>query len=54
MTDNFNAVANAHTITMQELAQFTINAIEASFISDSQKQAYRLLVDRYLEKAALI
>ncbi|MCZ4373032.1 adenosine deaminase [Vibrio diazotrophicus] len=37
MTDNFNAVADAHPMSYQELAQFTLNAIEASFISDQEK-----------------
>lgn len=37
MTDNFMAVANAHPMSHQELAQFTLNAIEASFISDAEK-----------------
>lgn len=37
MTDNFNAVADAHSMSYQELAQFTLNAIEASFISDQEK-----------------
>nr|WP_202599301.1 adenosine deaminase [Vibrio sp. V39_P1S14PM300] len=38
MTDNFQAVADSHTMTPQELAQFTLNAIEASFIDDAHKQ----------------
>ncbi len=38
MTDNFLAVANAHSMTKQELAQFTLNAIEASFVDDAHKQ----------------
>ncbi|MCG3759471.1 adenosine deaminase [Vibrio cincinnatiensis] len=38
MTDNFLAVADAHPMTKAELAQFTLNAIEASFISDEEKQ----------------
>jgi adenosine deaminase len=37
MTDNFNAVSDAHPMSYQELAQFTLNAIEASFISDQEK-----------------
>ncbi|NIY91340.1 adenosine deaminase [Vibrio diazotrophicus] len=37
MTDNFNAVADAHPMSYQELVQFTLNAIEASFISDQEK-----------------
>lgn len=37
MTDNFMAVAKAHPMSHQELSQFTLNAIEASFISDAEK-----------------
>lgn len=37
MNDNFNAVADAHTLSKEELAQFTLNAIEASFISEEEK-----------------
>ncbi|EPA8366211.1 adenosine deaminase [Vibrio fluvialis] len=37
MTDNFMEVAKAHPMSHQELAQFTLNAIEASFISDAEK-----------------
>ncbi|UPR35143.1 adenosine deaminase [Vibrio cyclitrophicus] len=38
MNDNFLAVANAHPVTKNELAQFSINAIEASFISPNAKE----------------
>ncbi|WP_428776480.1 adenosine deaminase, partial [Vibrio sp.] len=38
MTDNFIAVAKAHDITAQELAQFSINAIQASFLAPQVKQ----------------
>ncbi|UPQ88842.1 adenosine deaminase [Vibrio sinaloensis] len=37
MSDNFNAVAEHLSVTEQELAQFTRNAINASFVSDSDK-----------------
>ncbi|MGR5147048.1 adenosine deaminase [Photobacterium alginatilyticum] len=37
MNANFLAVANAHPMSKEELAQFTLNAIEASFISESEK-----------------
>ncbi|MFB9216867.1 adenosine deaminase [Vibrio sinaloensis] len=43
MTDNFLAVDHCHHLSREELAQFTLNAIEASFISEEQKQQ---LVDR--------
>ncbi|MDN2665609.1 adenosine deaminase [Vibrio sp. 14N.309.X.WAT.E.F5] len=51
MSDNFNAVSQAHETTEQELAQFTLNAIEASFIEESLKQQYRDAVQAYLEQA---
>ncbi len=50
MTDNFLAVHDAHPMTHQELAQFTLNAIEGSFISDEMKQGYRDQVMDYLAK----
>ncbi|MFA0549676.1 adenosine deaminase [Vibrio lentus] len=52
MSDNFNAVSQAHDMTEQELAQFTLNAIEASFIEESLKQQYRGAVQAYLEQAS--
>lgn len=39
MNDNFIAVANAHSMSKQEIAQFSLNAIEASFITRTEKQA---------------
>ncbi len=51
MTDNFVAVSQAHFLTHEELAQFTLNAIDASFINDTQKQAYRKKVMAYLDSA---
>ncbi|WP_281221726.1 adenosine deaminase [Photobacterium sanguinicancri] len=48
MTDNFLAVSNAHPMSKQELAQFTINAINGSFISDALKAGYRAQVENYL------
>ncbi len=49
MTDNFNAIADALPLTKDELAQFTLNAIEASFVDEAEKiamvarvRAYRL------------
>ncbi|WP_112479249.1 adenosine deaminase [Vibrio variabilis] len=51
MTDNFIAVSQAHFLTHEELAQFTLNAIDASFINDTQKQAYRKKVMDYLDSA---
>ncbi|WP_117232441.1 adenosine deaminase [Vibrio maerlii] len=50
MTDNFLAVNEAHPMTHQELAQFTLNAIEGSFISDEMKNRYREQVMDYVSK----
>ncbi|WP_423840939.1 adenosine deaminase [Vibrio mytili] len=48
MTDNFLAVSQAHPMDKQELAQFTLNAIEASFIDDALKTTYRMQVEEYV------
>jgi len=48
MTDNFLAVANAHPMTKSEIAQFTLNAIEASFITDNEKEGFRTITRQYL------
>ncbi|MEZ9406279.1 adenosine deaminase [Vibrio sp. 10N.222.55.A3] len=48
MNDNFLAVANAHPVTKNELAQFSINAIEASFISPHAKEDLITQVRQYL------
>lgn len=52
MTDNFMAVANAHPMSHQELAQFTLNAIEASFISDAEKAHMNAKVHEVLARFA--
>ena len=49
MTDNFFAVTNAHSLNKTEIAQFTLNAIYASFISDSKKEQLRIVIQRYLD-----
>lgn len=38
MNDNFLAVAAAHAMSREEIAQFSYNAIEASFLGVTQKQ----------------
>ena len=38
MNDNFYALANAHELSKQEIAQFSINAINASFIAPIAKE----------------
>ncbi len=50
MTDNFKAVSEAHDMTHQELAQLTINAIDASFIDESTKREYRSRVADYVAR----
>ncbi len=39
MTDNFRAVAESHALSREELALFTRNAIDASFVSEAEKRA---------------
>jgi len=48
MTDNFLAVAEAHPMSKTEVAQFTLNAIEASFISDEEKKRLNSITNAYL------
>jgi len=48
MTDNFIAVNDAHPMKMTEVAQFTINAIEASFISNEEKARLVNITQNYL------
>ncbi|WP_019027594.1 adenosine deaminase [Colwellia piezophila] len=50
MTDNFIAVADAHPLSKAELAQFTVNAIHASFISEQEKQPLLQRTLDYLEQ----
>ena len=50
MTDNFLAVADSHMLTQEELAQFIRNAIEASFISDSEKQRLMSQLDEFVDR----
>ncbi|ELH0894432.1 adenosine deaminase [Vibrio fluvialis] len=52
MTDNFMAVADAHPMSHQELAQFTLNAIEASFISAEDKARMSAQVHEVLARFA--
>lgn len=48
MTDNFIAVAESHAISQQELAQFTRNAINASFINDIEKSRLHSQLESFL------
>ncbi|UJF17794.1 adenosine deaminase [Vibrio sp. SS-MA-C1-2] len=49
MTDNFLAVSQAHPMSKKEVAQFTINAINASFIPDALKEHYLSHVSTFLQ-----
>jgi adenosine deaminase len=49
MTDNFLAVAEAHLMSTREIASFTFNAINASFISKHEKQRLETLVNDELK-----
>ena len=51
MNDNFNAVADALPLTHGELAQFTLNAIEASFCSQARKDELTQNVNAYLAQS---
>ncbi len=50
MTDNFLAVNQAHPMSKEELAKFTLNAIDASFIDNELKAQYRHQVEQYVEQ----
>ena len=47
MAENFLAVAEAHSMTTQEIAQFSFNSIAASFISKHEKQRLEAIVYDY-------
>jgi len=49
MTDNFLAVAEAHSMSAREISQFTFNAIEASFTSKHEKQRLETIVNDALK-----
>lgn len=48
MTDNFLAVDKSHALTWEELAQFTLNAIEASFLSPAEKLELTAKLDAFM------
>lgn len=52
MTDNFLAVAQSHSLTHSELAQFSRNAIEASFIRDVEKQVLMAKLNAFMTNIA--
>lgn len=47
ITENFLAVADAHSMTTGEVAQFSFNSIAASFISKDEKQRLEAIVYDY-------
>ena len=51
MTDNFRAVAESHALSREELALFTRNAIDASFISEAEKCVLREKLDDFVATA---
>lgn len=50
MNANFLAVAQAHPMSKEEVAQFTFNAIEASFIPNDEKFRLSQMTMAYLEQ----
>ena len=50
MNDNFLAVSDSHVMSKAEIAQFTFNAIEASFISIDEKQRLRSITQAYVQQ----
>lgn len=53
MNDNFLAVAEAHPMSETEIAQFTLNAIEASFIGEDEKARMNRIMREYLANNAV-
>lgn len=51
MTDNFRAVAESHALSREELALFTRNAIDASFISEAEKRVLREKLNGFVATA---
>lgn len=51
MTDNFRAVAESHALSREELALFTRNAIDASFVSEAEKRVLREKLDGFVTTA---
>ena len=50
MTDNFLALTEAHAMSRSDIAQFSLNAIEASFASTERKQQLAASVEEYLNQ----
>lgn len=51
MTDNFRAVAESHALSREELALFTRNAIDASFVSEAEKRVLREKLNGFVATA---
>ncbi|NVJ58262.1 MAG: adenosine deaminase [Vibrionaceae bacterium] len=51
MSDNFLAVAESHALSREELALFTRNAIDASFICEAEKRVLREKLDDFVATA---
>ncbi|MGF1764673.1 adenosine deaminase [Aliivibrio kagoshimensis] len=50
MNDNFIAVSEAFEMSHGEIAQFSFNAVAASFITESEKRQMRQQIEAYMEK----
>jgi adenosine deaminase len=51
MNDNFHSLAAAHAMSRNEIAQFSLNAIEASFTSDERKQQLVASVEELINQS---
>ena len=51
MTDNFLALAEAHSLSIEEIAQFSFNAIAASFTAEDEKQRLVAIVNEALTRS---
>jgi adenosine deaminase len=51
MNDNFQSLAAAHAMSRKEIAQFSLNAIEASFTSDERKQQLVASVEELINQS---
>lgn len=49
MNDNFIAIASSLAMSNEDLAAFSLNAVEASFVSDARKSQMREEVEAYLK-----
>ncbi len=50
MTDNFLALAAAHDLSRDEIARFSLNAIEASFADTARKRELETIVQEFLSQ----